>query len=69
MLSIALGIGFVLGLILINQTIAHEGRWIIFLEQYGIRIWVTSLETVSGITDSLRLYLGVTSSHLVGYVT
>jgi hypothetical protein len=31
MLSIALGIGFILGLILINRTIAHEGRWIIFL--------------------------------------
>jgi hypothetical protein len=31
MLSIALGIGFVFGLILINQTIAHGGRWIIFL--------------------------------------
>jgi hypothetical protein len=28
---IALGIGFVFGLILINQTIAHEGKWIIFL--------------------------------------
>jgi hypothetical protein len=29
---------------------------------------VTSLETVSGVTDGLRLYLGVTSSPLVGYV-
>jgi hypothetical protein len=25
-----LGIGFVFGLILINRTIAHGGRWIIF---------------------------------------
>jgi hypothetical protein len=31
MLSIALGIGFVFSLVLINQTIAHEERWIIFL--------------------------------------
>jgi hypothetical protein len=31
MLNIALGIEFVLGLILINQTIAHDGRQIIFL--------------------------------------
>jgi hypothetical protein len=31
MLSIALGIGFVFGLILINRIIAHDGRWIIFL--------------------------------------
>jgi hypothetical protein len=31
MLSIALEIRFVLGLILINRTIAHEGGWIIFL--------------------------------------
>jgi hypothetical protein len=54
MLSIALGIGFILGLILINSTIAHEGRWIIFLLQHGVRIWVTGLETVSGVTDSLR---------------
>jgi hypothetical protein len=38
MLSIALGIGFVFGLILINKTIAHEGRWIIFLYQHGGRI-------------------------------
>jgi hypothetical protein len=30
-----LGIGFVLGLILINRTIAHEGRWIIFF----VAIW------------------------------
>jgi hypothetical protein len=30
---------------------------------------VTGLETVSGITDALRLYLGVNSSPLVGYVT
>jgi hypothetical protein len=30
---------------------------------------VTSLETVSGVTDGLRLYLGVTGSPLVGYVT
>jgi hypothetical protein len=31
MLCIALRIGFVIGLILINRTIAYEGRWIIFL--------------------------------------
>jgi hypothetical protein len=31
MLSIALGIGIVFGLILINRTIAHGGTWIIFL--------------------------------------
>jgi hypothetical protein len=30
---------------------------------------VTGLETVSGVTGSLRLYLGVTGSPLVGYVT
>jgi hypothetical protein len=30
---------------------------------------VTSLETVFGVTDGLRLYLGVTGSPLVGYVT
>jgi hypothetical protein len=30
MLSIALGIGFVVGLNLINQTFTHEGRWITF---------------------------------------
>jgi hypothetical protein len=65
MLSIALEIGFVLGLILINQTIAHEGGSIIFLLQHGVRIWVTGVETVSGVTDSLRLYLGVTGSPLV----
>jgi hypothetical protein len=58
-------IGFVLGLILINRTIAHEGRWIIFLYHHGVRIWEISLETVSGVTDSLRLYLRVTSSPLV----
>jgi hypothetical protein len=27
------------------------------------------LETVFGVTDGLRLYLGVTGSPLVGYVT
>jgi hypothetical protein len=69
MLSIALRIEFVLGLILINRTIAHERRWLIFLYQHGVRIWVTSLETVSGVTDSLRLYLGVTDSPLIWYVT
>jgi hypothetical protein len=31
MISIALKIGFVFGLIFINRTIAHEGTWIIFL--------------------------------------
>jgi hypothetical protein len=31
MLSITLGIGLVFDLILINQTIANEGRWIIVL--------------------------------------
>jgi hypothetical protein len=56
-------------LILINGTIAHEGRWIFFSHQHGIRIWVTGLETVFGVTDSLRLYLGVTDSPLVGDVT
>jgi hypothetical protein len=30
---------------------------------------VTGLETVSGVIDGLRLYLGVTGSPLVGYVT
>jgi hypothetical protein len=30
---------------------------------------VTGLETISGVTDGLRLYLGVTGSPLVGYVT
>jgi hypothetical protein len=30
---------------------------------------VTGLETVSGVTDGLRQYLGVTGSSLVGYVT
>jgi hypothetical protein len=30
---------------------------------------VIGLETVSGVTDGLRLYLGVTGSPLVGYVT
>jgi hypothetical protein len=30
---------------------------------------VTGLEIVSGVTDSLRLYLGVTGSPLAGYVT
>jgi hypothetical protein len=30
---------------------------------------VTGLETVFGITDSVRLYLGITGSPLVGYVT
>jgi hypothetical protein len=30
---------------------------------------VTSLETVSGVTDGLWLYLGVTGSPLDGYVT
>jgi hypothetical protein len=30
---------------------------------------VTGLETMSGVTDRLRIYLGVTSSPLVGYVT
>jgi hypothetical protein len=30
---------------------------------------VTGLETVSGVTDGLRLLLGVTGSPLVGYVT
>jgi hypothetical protein len=25
----------------------------------GVRIWVTGLKTVSGVTDNLRLYLGV----------
>jgi hypothetical protein len=69
MLSIALVIEIVFGLIMINRTIAHEGRWIIFLQQHGVRIWVTSLETVAGVTDGLRLYLGVTGSTLVGYVT
>jgi hypothetical protein len=69
MLSIALGIGFVIGLISINRTIAHGRRWIIFLSQHGVRIWVTGLETVSGVTDSLRLCLGLTGSPLVGYVT
>jgi hypothetical protein len=39
------------------------------LKQHGVRIWVTGLETVSGVTDSLRLYLGVIGSPLVGYVT
>jgi hypothetical protein len=65
MLILTLRIGFVLGLIMINQTIAHEGRWIIFLLQHDVRIWVTGLETVSGITDSLRLYIGVIGSPLV----
>jgi hypothetical protein len=69
MLSFALGIGFVVGLILINQTIAYEEKWIIFLYQHGVRIWMTGLETVSGVTDSLRLYLGVIGSPLVGYIT
>jgi hypothetical protein len=69
MLSIAFGIGFILGLILINWTIAHDWWWIIFLLQHGVRIWVTGLETVSRVTDSLRLYLVVTSSPLVWYVT
>jgi hypothetical protein len=69
MLSIALGIGIVVGLILINRTIAYNGRWIIFLWQQGVRIWVTGLETVSGVTGSLRLYLGVIDSSLVEYVT
>jgi hypothetical protein len=32
-------------------------------------IWVTGLETVSGVTDGLMPYLGVTGSPLVGYVT
>jgi hypothetical protein len=30
---------------------------------------VTGLETVFGITDSVTLYLGITGSPLVGYVT
>jgi hypothetical protein len=30
---------------------------------------VTDLETVSEVTDGLRLYLGVTGSPLFGYVT
>jgi hypothetical protein len=30
---------------------------------------VTGLKTVSGVTDSLMLYLEVTGSPLVGYVT
>jgi hypothetical protein len=58
-------LGFSLVLILVNRTIAHEGRWIIFLYQHGVRIWVTGLETVSGVTDSLRLFLGVIGSPLV----
>jgi hypothetical protein len=29
------------------------------------RIWVTNLEAMSGDTDGLRLYLGVTGSPLV----
>jgi hypothetical protein len=33
--------------------------------QYDVRIWVTGLETVSGVTDGLRLYLGVIGSPLV----
>jgi hypothetical protein len=65
MLSFALGIGFVFGLTLSNRTIAHEERWIIFLLQHGGKIWVTDLETVSGVTDSLKLFLGVTGSPLV----
>jgi hypothetical protein len=65
MFSIALGIGFVVGLIWINRTIAHEGRWIIFLVQHDVRIWVTGLKTVSRVTDSLMIYLGVTGSPLV----
>jgi hypothetical protein len=55
MLSIALGIGFDFGLILINHAIADKGRWIIFLQQDGGRICVTDL----------RLFLGVTYSPLV----
>jgi hypothetical protein len=30
---------------------------------------MTSLETVSEVTDGLMLYLGVTGSPLIGYVT
>jgi hypothetical protein len=30
MLSIAMGIGFVFGIIFINQTITNEGMWITF---------------------------------------
>jgi hypothetical protein len=37
--------------------------------EYGVRIWVTGLETVSEVTNSLRLLLGVTCSPLVRYVT
>jgi hypothetical protein len=43
------------------------------MDNLFVAIWcldlVTSLETVSGVTDSLRLYLGVTGSPLDGYVT
>jgi hypothetical protein len=69
MLSIALRIGFLFGLILINQTIALEGRWTIFLLQNGGRICVSGFETVSRVTNSLKLFLGVISSPLVLYVT
>jgi hypothetical protein len=58
-------LGLSLVLILINGTITHEGRWIIFLLQHGVRIWVTGFETMSRVTDSLWLFLGVTSSPLV----
>jgi hypothetical protein len=63
--TIVLGIGLLLGLILINRTIAYEESWIIFLYQHGGRIWVTDLETVSGVTDGLRLFLGDIDSPLV----
>jgi hypothetical protein len=35
------------------------------LQQYGVRIWVTGLETMFRDTNSLRLFLGVTGSPLV----
>jgi hypothetical protein len=69
MLSVALGIGIVFSLILINWNIAHEGRWTIFLQQHGVRIWLTGLEIVCGVIDGLRLYSWVTGSPLVWYVS
>jgi hypothetical protein len=43
------------------------------MDNLSVATWcqdlVTGLETVSGGTDSLRLYLGVTGSTLVGYIT
>jgi hypothetical protein len=36
-----------------------------FLKQHGVRVLVTGLEIVFGVTDGLRLYLGVTDSPLI----